>query len=67
MTTTIAWIVAALIIFLFAYVAFLVFASIRRNRFAGSVRGFWVGASDAEELCALGTIGRFCVAPQLHR
>jgi hypothetical protein len=27
----------------------------------------WFGASGAEKLCALGAIGRFCAAPQLHR
>src|SRR5579862_4396377 len=26
-----------------------------------------LGASGAEKLCALGAIGRFCAAPQLHR
>ena len=26
-----------------------------------------LGASGAEQLCALGAIGRFCAAPQLHR
>jgi hypothetical protein len=32
------------------------------------VKGFWVGASGAERLCALGAKGwRFCAAPQLHR
>jgi len=25
------------------------------------------GASGAETLCALGAMGRFCAAPQLHR
>ena len=29
---------------------------------------FWVGASGAWKLCALGAKGwRFCAAPQLHR
>jgi len=29
---------------------------------------FWLGASGAEKLCALGAKGwRFCAAPQLHR
>ena len=28
---------------------------------------FLLGASGAEKLCALGAIGRFCAAPQLHR
>jgi hypothetical protein len=28
---------------------------------------FWVGASGAERLCALGALVRFCAAPQLHR
>jgi hypothetical protein len=32
------------------------------------VRGFWVVASGARELCALGANGwRFYAAPQLHR
>jgi hypothetical protein len=32
------------------------------------VRGFWVVASGAKKLCALGAKGRrFCAAPQLHR
>jgi hypothetical protein len=26
-----------------------------------------LGASGAEKLCALGAMGRFCAAPQLHR
>jgi hypothetical protein len=26
-----------------------------------------LAASGAERLCALGAIGRFCAAPQLHR
>jgi hypothetical protein len=26
-----------------------------------------LGTSGAEKLCALGAIGRFCAAPQLHR
>jgi hypothetical protein len=26
-----------------------------------------VGAAGAEKLCALGAMGRFCAAPQLHR
>jgi len=26
-----------------------------------------LGASGAEQLCALGAIGRFCAAAQLHR
>ena len=30
--------------------------------------GFWLGASRAEKLCALGAKDRgFCAAPQLHR
>jgi hypothetical protein len=28
---------------------------------------FLLGASDAEKLCALGALKRFCAAPQLHR
>jgi hypothetical protein len=28
---------------------------------------FLLGASGAEKLCALGAIGRFWAAPQLHR
>jgi hypothetical protein len=29
---------------------------------------FWLGASGAEKLCALGAKGwHFCAAPQLHR
>ncbi len=32
------------------------------------MRCFWVVASGAEKLCALGAmIGRFCAAPELHR
>ena len=27
------------------------------------MRRFWVGASGAKKLCALGAIGRFCAAP----
>jgi hypothetical protein len=38
MTTAIAWIVTALLIVLFAYVAFLVFASIRRTRFGVNLK-----------------------------
>jgi hypothetical protein len=30
--------------------------------------GFWLGASGAKKLCALGARGQgFCAAPQLHR